>query len=228
MSIFKRIKNIVKAEANDLVDKMEDPVKGITQIILDLEKDYESLSKDVSLILADVNAIKKRYDDKIHEVNECTEKAKRLAQAGSDDMTEMAKQMLMRRDKAQAEADSIKVQLDNQKAIADEHTENLRSFQNSINDAKSKKAELIARANSAKANAKLTKTLNNMSSKGSSSLNDFDRMTNKIEDIENKAKGMSDLNNAMSDPVEAKLRELEKNGTTSKNYDDELAKLLEE
>ncbi len=221
MGIFKKAINMIKAEANDLMDKIEDPVKLITQNILDLEQEYEKASKAVTVVLADVNAIKKRYDNKLREIDDCQEKARTLAKAGE---TELAKQVLMKRDQLNEEAQQIKVQLDNQQAVADKHVATLKQFQDAIDDAKRKKADLIARANSAKAAEKINKSIGDLNN--SDAMNDFNRMAQKIEAMENKAQASADLNNSMADPVEAKLRELEQNKFSSKNYDDELNDLL--
>jgi phage shock protein A len=40
MSIFKRINDVINANINDLIDKVEDPERMIKQIIREMEEDY--------------------------------------------------------------------------------------------------------------------------------------------------------------------------------------------
>lgn len=211
MSILKKFKGIVSQKDDEEVEFEEvDPVEGVTKMILELEKDYEELNHNVEFILTEVENTKKIYNDKINEINACTEKAKHLAQAGSPDMVNLARQSLIRRDKIQAEADNLKIQLDNQSELADERTENLKAFQASIDDAKSKKAELLARVNSTMANSNLHKVLNNISSKG---------LTKNYNTIEETAE-------VVDDKKETQAQKRERETAESQRYDDELAKLM--
>lgn len=66
MSLFKRLFTIGKAEANAVVDKLEDPIKMTEQGIRDMKKDLESSLK----ALAEVKALEIRSKNEISKESE--------------------------------------------------------------------------------------------------------------------------------------------------------------
>ncbi|KAJ9566919.1 hypothetical protein OSB04_002885 [Centaurea solstitialis] len=118
----------------------------------------------------------------------------------------------------QDNAASLKTQLDQQKSVVDNLVNNTRLLESKIQEAKSKKDTLKARAQSAKTATKVTEMLGNVNT--SSALSAFEKMEEKVMTMESQAEA---LNQLTTDDLEGKFAMLE-----SSSVDDDLASLKKE
>nr|XP_033512018.1 probable membrane-associated 30 kDa protein, chloroplastic [Nicotiana tomentosiformis] len=115
-------------------------------------------------------------------------------------------------------ASALKAQLDQQKGVVENLVSNTRLLESKIQEAKSKKDTLKARAQSAKTATKVSEMLGNVNT--SSALSAFERMEEKVLTMESQADA---LNQLTSDELEGKFAMLE-----TSSVDDDLASLKRE
>ncbi|MEM1426133.1 MAG: PspA/IM30 family protein, partial [Cyanobacteria bacterium P01_H01_bin.130] len=110
-------------------------------------------------------------------------------------------------------ASSLKGQLDTQTTLADKLKQNLVALESKISEAKTKKDMLKARATAAKANEQLQSSLSSMNT--SSAMAAFERMEDKVLEMEARSEAAADLGGAS---LESQFAALESSG----DVDDEL------
>ncbi|KAG6536038.1 hypothetical protein ZIOFF_001076 [Zingiber officinale] len=115
-------------------------------------------------------------------------------------------------------ANSLKAQLDQQKTVVDNLVSNTKLLESKIQEARSKKDTLKARAQSAKTATKVSEMLGNVNT--SSALSAFEKMEEKVLAMESQAEA---LNQLTTDDLEGKFALLE-----SSSVDDDLATLKKE
>lgn len=188
MSLFKRLFTLGKAEANSMVDKLEDPIKMTEQGIRDMKKDLESSLK----ALAEVKALTIRSRNEISQMKE-----------KSKDYEKKAMLLLQRAESGQleaSEADRLASEALNKKAESETHMEratkeqnqfegNVSSLEKNVNTLRSKISTyenelktLKARVKVAMATKKLNKQMAAVDSSDTIAL--LERMKDKVEQEE--------------------------------------------
>ena len=188
MSLFKRLFTLGKAEANSIVDKLEDPIKMTEQGIRDMKKDLEDCLK----ALAEVKALTIRSRNEISQMKE-----------RSKDYEKKAMLLLQRAESGQleaSEADRLASEALNKKAESETHLEratkeqnqfegNVSSLEKNVNTLRSKISTyenelktLKARVKVATATKKLNKQMAAVDSSDTIAL--LERMKDKVEEEE--------------------------------------------
>ncbi|KAL7254719.1 hypothetical protein ACSBR1_008964 [Camellia fascicularis] len=167
----------------------------------------------------EVLAPQKRLENKYKAAQEASEewyKRAQLALGKGDE--DLAREALKRRKSYADNANTLKAQLDQQKNVVDNLVSNTRLLESKIQEAKSKKDTLKARAQSAKTATKVSEMLGNVNT--SSALSAFEKMEEKVMAMESQAEA---LNQLTTDDLEGKFALLE-----SSSVDDDLANLKKE
>ncbi|EHA8588739.1 membrane-associated 30 kDa protein, chloroplastic [Cocos nucifera] len=118
----------------------------------------------------------------------------------------------------QDNASSLKAQLDQQKSVVDNLVSNTRLLESKIQEARSKKDTLKARAQSAKTATKVSEMLGDVNT--SNALSAFEKMEEKVMAMESQAEAVGQLT---TDDLEGKFALLE-----NSSVDDDLASLKRE
>lgn len=84
MGILDRFGTIIKANINDLLDKMEDPSKLIEQHLIELRKDLAEVKKETAGVMAEEQRAKRRFEENQAQVQKYTDFAKAALSAGND------------------------------------------------------------------------------------------------------------------------------------------------
>ncbi|XP_028124741.1 probable membrane-associated 30 kDa protein, chloroplastic [Camellia sinensis] len=166
-----------------------------------------------------VLASQKRLENKYKAAQEASEewyKRAQLALGKGDE--DLAREALKRRKSYADNANTLKAQLDQQKNVVDNLVSNTRLLESKIQEAKSKKDTLKARAQSAKTATKVSEMLGNVNT--SSALSAFEKMEEKVMAMESQAEA---LNQLTTDDLEGKFALLE-----SSSVDEDLANLKKE
>ncbi|KAL0358769.1 UNVERIFIED_CONTAM: Membrane-associated protein, chloroplastic [Sesamum angustifolium] len=168
---------------------------------------------------AQVLASQKQLENKYKAAQQASEDWYRRAQLalGKGD-EDLAREALKRRKSYADNANALKAQLDQQKSVVDNLVSNTRLLESKIQEAKSKKDTLKARAQSAKTATKVSEMLGNVNT--SSALSAFEKMEEKVLAMESQAEA---LNQLTSDELEGKFALLE-----TSSVDDDLASLKKE
>jgi phage shock protein A len=188
MSLFKRLFTLGKAEANSVVDKLEDPIKMTEQGIRDMKKDLENCLK----ALAEVKALEIRSRNEIN-----SEKDKAV------DYEKKAMLLLQRAESGQLsadEADRLAGEALNKKAESESHVErasgqqlqfeknvsklgvNVKTLRSKISSWENELKTLKARVKVASATKNINKQMAAIDSSDTISL--LERMKDKVEQEE--------------------------------------------
>lgn len=205
MSIFGRITTLIKANLNDLVSKAEDPEKILNQLILDMKEQLIQAKKQVAVAIADEKKLKKQLDAERRKAQDWEKKAMMAVRAGRDDL---AREALNRKSEHDSLTEEFQTQWEAQKAAADKLRTSLRALNSKIEEAKRKKNLLVARKKRAEAQRTIQETMSGLND--TSAFDTFDRMADKIEQMEAEAEASAELAEGFSgDDLAAKFEDLE-------------------
>ncbi|KAL0403378.1 UNVERIFIED_CONTAM: Membrane-associated protein, chloroplastic [Sesamum radiatum] len=215
MNLFDRFARVVKSYANALISTFEDPEKILEQTVIEMNDDLIKMRQATAQVLASQKQLENKYKA-AQQASEDWYRRAQLALGKGDE--ELAREALKRRKSYADNANALKAQLDQQKGVVDNLVSNTRLLESKIQEAKSKKDTLKARAQSAKTATKVSEMLGNVNT--SSALSAFEKMEEKVLAMESQADA---LNQLTSDELEGKFALLE-----TSSVDDDLASLKKE
>ncbi|CAL1404724.1 unnamed protein product [Linum trigynum] len=214
-NLFDRFARVVKSYANSVLSSFEDPEKILDQAVLEMNDDLTKMRQATAQVLASQKRMENKYKAAQQASEDWYRKAQLALQKGEEDL---AREALKRRKSYGDNASSLKAQLDQQKAVVDNLVANTRLLESKIQEAKSKKDTLKARAQSARTATKVNEMVANVST--SSALSAFEKMEEKVMTMESEAEALGQLT---IDELDGKFLALE---TTS--VDDDLDSLKKE
>jgi len=212
MGIFSRLKTLISSNVNDLISKAEKPEKMLNQLIIDMQGQLLESKRAVAQAIADEKKLEREVAKQETQSQEWEKKAMLAVRAGQDDL---AKEALLRKQEYESAALEYRKQWEAQKTSVDGLKNSLRELQNKIEEAQRKKNLLIARAKRAEAQQKIQNTISNVSG-NRSSFDAFDRMAQKVDQMEaqaDAAKELEDLSNNTS--LDKRFAELEKSDSSA-------------
>jgi len=201
MGLLDRVATLIKANINDLLDRAEDPEKVIKQLILDMNSQLVQVKAQVAAAIADEQKLKRRWEENQAAADEWQRKAELAVDKGEDDL---AKQALARRNSYAALADGFRKQYEEQAAQVEQLKDALRQLEAKIEEAEAKKDLLIARSRRARAETHVRETLAGV--REVSALSEFERLEEKVEEEELRARAAAELD---TDTLESKFEKLE-------------------
>ncbi|KAK6144831.1 hypothetical protein DH2020_021651 [Rehmannia glutinosa] len=206
------MEGVLLSYANALVSFFEDPEKILEQSVIEMNDDLIKMRQATAQVLASQKQLENKYKT-VQKASEDWYQRAQLALGKGDE--DLAREALKRRKSYADNANALKTQLDQQKSIVDNLVANTRLLESKIQEAKSKKDTLKARAQSAKTASKVSEMLGNVNT--SSALSAFEKMEEKVLAMESQADA---LNQLTSDELEGKFALLE-----TSSVDDDLADL---
>ncbi|XP_057788846.1 probable membrane-associated 30 kDa protein, chloroplastic isoform X2 [Salvia miltiorrhiza] len=215
MNLFDRFARVVKSYANAVISSFEDPEKILEQTVIEMNDDLIKLRQATAQVLASQKQMENKYKAAQQASQDWYARAQLALSKGDEDL---AREALKRRKSYADNANSLKAQLDQQKGVVENLVSNTRLLESKIQEAKSKKETLKARAQSAKTATKVSEMLGNVNT--SSALSAFEKMEEKVMAMESQAEA---LNQLTSDELEGKFALLE-----TSSVDDDLASLKKE
>ena len=206
MGILDRIRTVLKSNINALISKAEDPEKMLNQLLMDMSEQLLEAKKQVAMSIADEKKLERQALENKSLGSEWERKAMLAVKAGKDDL---AKEALVRKQEYDGYAASFQKEFESQHAAVEQLKDALRQLQTKIEEASRKKNLLIARAKRAEAQKQIQQTMGSLS--GNSSFDTFDRMAQKVDQIEAEAGAMKELGEVGSEDqkLEDKFKELE-------------------
>jgi phage shock protein A len=146
MGIFSRTRDIIAANATDLLDRAEDPAKMIRMIILEMEETLVEVRASAARTIADQKEMR-RHIAKLDALQESWKEKAELAL--SKDREDLAKAALVERRKAADMADQLKGQI----AVLDDalhaSEEDIAKLQGKLREARARQNSLVTRMQSA-------------------------------------------------------------------------------
>jgi phage shock protein A len=205
MGIFARLASLIKSNLNDLISKSEDPEKMLNQVVIDMRQQLDEAKKQVAVSIADEKRLAKQAEQEVANAAEWERRAMLAIKAGDD---ALAKEALMRKKEHDSLAQSYKDQWQKQKNAVDQLKSALRLLNNKIEEAQRKKNVLIARKKRAEAQKAIQETMSGLNN--ASAFETFDRMANKIDQMEAEAEAGAELHEQYTgDSLAQKFNQLE-------------------
>ncbi|UOE44583.1 PspA/IM30 family protein [Agromyces larvae] len=214
-SIFGRISQLVRANVNALIDQAEDPQKMLDQMV----RDYTNSIADAEAAIAEtIGNLRLLEDDHREDVDAAAEwgqkavaasrKADELRAAGNtvdaDKFDNLAKVALGRQIDAEREAKAAEPQIASQTEVVDKLKAGLNGMKEKLEQLKSKRSELIARAKTAQAQQQVHDAVKSVDILDPTS--EISRFEDKIRREEAKARGQAEL---AASSLDAQFNELD-------------------
>lgn len=226
MGLFDKIKRAFKANINDIISKAENPQKMLNQVIIDMNEQLIEAKKSVALAIADEKKLERHMNQQFKLGKEWESKAMLAVKAGKDDL---AKEALLRKQEYDKAGGQYKEQWDAQHNNVESLKGSLKQLQTKIDEAQRKKNLLIARAKRAEAQKKIQATLSNIAD--NSAFAAFDRMSEKVEQIEAEAEAqmeMDQIGSSVDADLESQFAALESSSTGADLLLEDLKKKMED
>lgn len=211
MGLLDRVRNIVRANVSDVINRAEDPEKALDQMIADLNENLIKVRQAAALAIAAQNRLQAEYDQRIKAVQDWQRRAELAVDRGDDDL---ARQALTRKLQYQSEADQLKGSVGAQSAHLDELRTHVQDLEARIQQTIAQRNQLIARYRTAQATQRLDQELSKTGDVGTV----LGRLETKTVDAEAQAAAYHELSR---DSLEDRFAQLEQ----GPSVDDELAAL---
>lgn len=218
MSILKRFTDIMSSNINALLDKAEDPVKMIDQLMRNLNDDLNKVKAETASIMAEETRAKREVDECQSDVNKMLEYAKRAVDAGNDDD---ARQFLAKKVTLTEKLTTLtgKYEIARNNSLKMKEMYNKLTLQ--IEELNERRATIKAKI----ATAKMQERINKMGSSINNSklsLDSFSRIEEKANKMLDEANAMAELNSKPSDGIEDLMSKYD---SKTSSVEDELAAL---
>jgi phage shock protein A len=199
MGVFSRLSRMIKANVNALLDAAEDPEKTLNQLISDMKEGHREAKEQVAQAMVDEKKMERRVGEAKLEGQKWREKAQMALTKGDENL---AKQALLRAKSANEMGEAYGKELEKQKAAVAQLKAALEAMDKKIESAKRQKAVLVTRKKVAETTSKISATAGNLNIP--SSFGEFERIAEKIEDMEIKANVEMELSgDKLKDKLEA-------------------------
>ena len=222
MAVLERFGDIIRANINDMLDKMEDPAIMIDQYLIDLLEDLAEVKRSTAEVMGEETRTKRLVDNNKTEVEKYADLAKKALVAGNEGDARVflaKKQELENRDSelmdvyAAAHENAMKMRQMHDKLAADIQTLQARRTMIKSKVSIAKTQEIINQASSS-------------ANQTEDAMDAFTRMEEKADRMLDEANAMAELNIEPIDPAEALEEKYGEAGNTS--VDEELVKLKQE
>jgi phage shock protein A len=152
MVIFRRIKDIVTASINELLEKEGDPEATLDTMIREMERSIADLRKDAATAIAGEKMLGKRLQRAQQEDRKWEEHAEVAIRNNRDSL---AREALLKKQGVKRQATGLAEQLGEQSKFVKELKENLRRVEEKVQEARIKRDTLLAKKRAAIASQKL-------------------------------------------------------------------------
>ena len=165
-SIFGRISTLMKANINALLDSAEDPQKMLDQLVRDYTNNIADAEAAIAETIGNLRLLERDHDEDVKAAAEwgnkaiaASRKADELRAAGNaadaDKFDNLAKIALQRQISEENEAKAIAPSIAAQTEVVDKLKDGLNGMKQKLDQLRSKRSELLARAKTAEAQNKV-------------------------------------------------------------------------
>jgi len=188
MGFFDRLSRLVRANANAVLTKAEDPAKILDQSVADMQADLVKLRQAVATAIASQKRIQNQAEQAEAQAATWYERAELALKKGEEDL---AREALGRRKTCQETATALSTQLQSQAGQVDQLKKSLVQLESKIAEAKTKKDMLKARAQAAQAQEQLQSAVGNLGT--NSAMAAFEQMEEKVQALEARSQAAAEL-----------------------------------
>jgi phage shock protein A len=188
MGLFDRIGRVLRSNIGAAVNAAEDPEKMLEQTVTDMQEDLVKLRQAVAGAIASQKRLDQQYNQAQTQADEWYRRAQLALQKGDETL---AKEALARKQTFTATATSLKQQVDQSSGQVETMRKGMMGLESKIAEAKTKKDMLKARARAAKATEQITQAMGQIDT--ASAMSTFDRMEEKVLEMEARSAAVSEL-----------------------------------
>lgn len=222
-NIFKRINDVLSANINDLIDRVEDPERMVKQIIREMEENILRAREGVVDAIASEKKLQKELEYNRQQAAEWLGKAETALRTGNEGL---ARSALARKKEHDDIVKALEPAWQSANATSGRLKNQLRALEAKLEEARRKRGTLVARQRAAEARDQLDQTLSRFDDGFAAHLQ-FSRMEDKVADMEARSAALDELND-LSSPLEKEFLDLEVRHEVDAELEKLKAKLLQE
>jgi phage shock protein A len=202
MALLERVRTLIRANLNDLIDKAEDPEKMLKQLILDMENQLMQVKTQVAVSIADQHMLEKKQQENAEKAVEWMHKAELAVDKKQDDLARAA---LERHQGYVQLTENFKEQVADQKVQVENLKLALGKLELKLTEARAKGDLLIAQARRSRASLKASQA--RMSMGNTSKTAAFDRLQHRVMQSEAVSEAHAEM---AEDDLEERLHSLDR------------------
>jgi len=203
-NIFKRISDIVAANINDLIDRVEDPERMIKQLIREMEENIGQAKEGVIEAIASEKKLWMEVEAHRRQVQEWQHKAEIALQEGKE---ELARAALTRKKEYDRILTSLEPAWESAVNTSAGLKAQLRALEAKLEEVKRKRGTLVARQRAAEAREQMGRVADHFQT-GLEAHKNFTRMEDKVTAMEARAQAVAELDQDAS-ALEREFKALE-------------------
>jgi len=179
-NLFKRISDVITANLNDLVDRVEDPERLIKQLIREMEENISSAREGVIDAIASEKQLAKELDNQRRQTEEWHGRARRALESGNE---ALAREALLRKKDHDPIVANLERSWESARRTSERLKTQLRALEMKLEEARLKKSSLIARQRAAQAREQMDCVRDRFQT-GLDLNHSFGRMADKVSEME--------------------------------------------
>ena len=203
-NLFKRISDVLTANLNDLVDRVEDPERMIKQLIREMEENVNSAREGVIDALASEKQLAKELDSQRRQAEDWYNRARRALETGNETL---AREALLRKKEHDGIAANLQASWESARRTSERLKAQLRALETKLEEARLKKSSLVARQRAAQAREQMDKVTDRFKT-GLDLDNSFGRMADKVGEMEARMEARAEVYGDYS-PAEREFLKME-------------------
>lgn len=188
-NIFKRINDVITANLNDLIDRVEDPERMIKQIIREMEDNISRARDSVVDAIANEKQLLKELENNQKLSAEWLSKAESALQNNNE---ELARAALSRKKEHDTICKALEPSWQSAKNTSENLKAQLKALEAKLEEARRKRSSLAARQHAAEARQQMDRTLSHFDA-GIRSQTQFERMEDRVTSMEARTEAMMEL-----------------------------------
>ncbi len=204
--LFKRISDVIAANLNDLVDRVEDPERMIKQLIREMEENISNAREGVIDAVASEKQLAKELDSQRRQAEEWHQRARLALESGNETL---AREALTRKKEHDGIAASLDMSWQSARRTGERLKSQLRALEAKLEEARLKKGSLVARQRAAQARAQMDQVQDRFQT-GLDLNHSFGRMADKVGEMEARMEAREELNGEYSQ-IEREFLKMETN-----------------
>jgi phage shock protein A len=187
--IFKRINDVISANINDLIDRVEDPERMIKQIIREMEENISKAREGVVDSITSEKLLQKELESNQKQSAEWLGKAETALLNNND---ELARSALARKKEHDNICKVLEPSWESAKNTSEKLKAQLKALEAKLEEARRKRSSLVARQHAAEARQQMDKTLSNFDA-GIKAQTKFQRMEDRVTEMEARTEAIEEL-----------------------------------
>jgi phage shock protein A len=203
MSLLTRVRDLVSANLNAMLDRAEDPEKMVNEYLRQLNENLYEAKTSVAAAMADETKLHNKMVQFQAEADQWQSKAEAALRAGDE---ELARAALARKLQSQKLADNYKQQYESQDQQVEELQNALVKLESRIAEARAKRDLIVAKRNRAETQEAIQRTVRGLSS--TNAMDKLDQLETRVDDRLAQADAMTRLEKGT---LESRFADLEAN-----------------